>query len=359
MRNPKAPTLSDVARAAGVSPFTVSVVLNGARSNTRVSDATRQRILQSAEDLRYHPNALARSLAKRQTNTLGVLFGVVQSTAALSNAYASGILQGIVARAAGRGYDVMLYTEPWKDAAQSAARYRDRRTDGIIVVAPLTDRDVVAGLSTLDLPLVAVSAAPDACPEGTPNIDVDNSAGVRAAVAHLTDFGHRRIAHLMGDANVASVPLRRDAFCEAMAAAGLPVPDGYLVPCTYDAHTVPEVMERLFALPTPPTALFAGNDNIAIAALEFARKNDRRVPEDLSVVGFDDIMAASQVTPALTTVRQPLPEIGGVAADALIDLLEPREDAAVSTAALSPISPTLIVRESTGPAPAPGKECPL
>ena len=353
--SPKAPTLSDVARAAGVSPYTVSVVLNGARSNTRVSDTTRKRILDSAADLRYHPNALARSLAKRQTNTLGVLFGVVQSTAALSNAYASGILQGIVAHAAARGYDVLLYTELWKDAEQSAARYRDRRTDGVIVVAPLTDMDVVAGLSTLHLPLVAVSAAPDACPEGVPNLDVDNGAGVRSAVDHLASLGHRRIAHLTGDANVASVPLRRAAFEGAMAERGLAVPPGYVVPCTYDAHTVPDALPPLLlSRPDPPTAVFAGNDNIAIAVLEFARRNGLRVPEDLSVVGFDDIPAASQVTPALTTLHQPLPEIGGAAADALLDLLEPSPAGQDAAAALSPVPPTLIVRESTGPAPDPG-----
>jgi Transcriptional regulators len=360
MRDKKAPTLTDVARAAGVSPYTVSVVLNGARSNTRVSEATRARILESAAALRYHPNAMARSLVKRRASAIGVLFSVVESTEALANPYASGLLQGIVTRAAHRGYDVLLYNERWQDAAHSAARYRDRRTDGVIVVAPLTDTDIVPGLALLDIPLVAVSAASVACPPGTANVDVDNALGVRLAVEHLLAGGHRRIAHLMGNENVASVPLRRQAFLDVMAEAGLSVPEAYVVPCTYDATTVGEALDHLLRRPEPPTALLAGNDNIAIAALNYARENNLSVPEELSVVGFDDIPAASQVTPRLTTVHQPLHEIGGAAADTLIDRIEGAADAPAPAGDGSRyLEPSLVIRESTGPAPAPGKERPL
>jgi LacI family transcriptional regulator len=345
MRHQKAPTLNDVAREAGVSPYTVSVVLNGARSNTRVSEATRRRIVESAAALRYHPNAVARGLAKRRTNTLGVLFSVVDPTTALTNAYASGLLQGVVTHAASRGFDVLLYTELWKGAERSAARFRDRRADGVIVAAPLTDTDILPALAALDLPLVAISPAPDARPAAIPAVDVDNERGIRLAVEHLVALGHRRIAHLTGDANVASVPLRRAAFERAMAAAGLPVPPGYVVPCTYDGGTVGEVVPGLLALPEPPTAVVAGNDNLAIATLAAARALGVDVPGGLSVVGFDDNPAAAQVTPALTTVRQPLLAIGGEAARLLIDRIEGKEEV---TGGLTLSAPELIVRASTG-----------
>lgn len=358
MRDNKAPTLRDVAHAAGVSPYTVSVVLNGARSNTRVSEATRVRIREAADSLQYHPNAIARGLARRRTNTVGVFFGVLPSTDAFANPYASGLLQGVVDESAKRGFDVLLYTEYWRDAERSAARFRDGRSDGLILVAPLTDTDVVPGLAALPVPLVAISPDPETRPEHVPCVDVDNVAGIRLAVEHLVALGHKRIAHLMGNENVASVPMRRAAFRDAMAAAGLDVPEGYLVPCTYDATTIPELLPRLMSRPEPPTALVAGNDNLAIAAMEAARGLGIDVPGALSVVGFDDHPSSEKVTPKLTTVRQPLSEIGREAARLLLDRIDGRLEGWGSVAAAdepspSPgcrlIPPVLIERESTAP----------
>jgi len=359
MRDKKAPTLRDVAHAAGVSPYTVSVVLNGARSNTRVSEATRVRIREAADSLQYHPNAIARGLARRRTNTVGVLFGVLSSTDAFANPYASGLLQGIVNESAARDFDVLLYTEYWRDAERSAVRFRDGRSDGMILIAPLTDTDMVPGLASLPMPLVAISPDPATRPGHVPCVDVDNVAGIRFAVEHLAGLGHRRIAHLMGNENVASVPLRRAAFCTAMAAVGLEVPPGYLVPCTYDASTVPDVLPRVLALPEPPTAIVAGNDNIAIAVLETARNLGIDVPGALSVVGFDDIPSSEKVTPKLTTVRQPLTEIGREAARLLLDRIDGRADGWGSTNSAPDeshpppdcqlVAPVLIVRESTAP----------
>ncbi|MES2460305.1 MAG: LacI family DNA-binding transcriptional regulator [Armatimonadota bacterium] len=343
MPEKKAPTLRDVALSAGVSPFTVSVVLNGSRSNTRVSDATRRRIQETAATLHYHPNAVARSLARRCTNTIGVFFGVVESVAALANPYASAILQGVVTRARKSGYDVLLYTEPWHGESRSAARFRDRRSDGVILVAPLTDTDIVSALAGIELPIVAISAAPEHTPAGVASVDVDNPLGIKLAVQHLWSLGHRRIAHLTGDANVASVRLRRDAFREEMMGHGAVLPDAFIVPGTYDGLAVEKSLRTLLSLPEPPSAIIAGNDNIAIAIMETARELGISVPQQLSVVGFDDISAASQVTPKLTTLRQPLQDIGESAADLLMAQLnnEQRETNLVL------LPPELIVREST------------
>ena len=348
------PTLRDVALAAGVSPYTVSVVLNGSRSNTRVSVATRRRIEESAQTLRYHPNAMARGLARRRMNTLGVAVAVVKSSAALADAYASTILQGIVAEASHRGYDVLLYTEEWKNAEMSAARYRDRRADGVVVIAPLMGADVVSGLARENVPLVIVAPDTNALPASIPAVDVDNARGVALAIGHLVEQGHTRIAHLTGNADVPSVAERRTAFQDVMARAGLAVPAAYIVPCTYDAKTVPDQLGVLLALPEPPTAIVAGNDNIAIAVMDAARALGVFVPDQLSVVGFDDISAAGQVTPKLTTIRQPLFEIGRMAARFLIARIgadfgeEPALDCS-GTEQIRLFPPDLILRESTAP----------
>lgn len=356
MRNGKAPTISDIAREAGVSRFTVSVVLNGARSNTRVSDATRQRILDSARSLRYQPNASARNLARRCTSTLGVLFGVVPSASALNDNYASGILAGIVARSAARRYDVMLYTEPWRtDDGRPAERYRDRRTDGIVLVAPLTDSQMLEELAaSAPSPLVTISSSPEQATElGVACVDVDNARGIALAVEHLAALGHTRFAHLTGNANVYSADARRAGFLTALDAAGLPARPEYVVSCTYKGDTAATALQTLMALPEPPTAVIAGNDNLAISVLQAARDLGLCVPDDLSVVGFDDMPAAAQVTPTLTTVRQPLRAIGAAAADLLIDAIEAQRGAEAEEPIPVPppllLEPELVVRASTAP----------
>ncbi|MBC7807535.1 MAG: LacI family DNA-binding transcriptional regulator [Akkermansiaceae bacterium] len=347
----KAPTLKDVASLAGVSPYTVSAVINGARSNTQVSEATRLRIFASAEKVNYHPNAVARSLASRRTYCLGVQFGILEPTEAIGNAYATALLQGIMGAAAIHRYNVLLFTETWVNARQSAPAFRDRRTDGVILVAPLTDTDMLPALSALPLPLVAVSPNPSQCPAHTPSVDVDNSQGIMLAVRHLAGLGHTRIAHVTGNANVASVIERRQAFLETVRKCDLPAtPDEYLVTATYDAATIPEILPALMALPVPPTAIVAGNDNIAFAIIAACRALNVRVPEELSVVGFDDTPSAREITPALTTIRQPLQEIGAEAVRLLLGEINSNLGTGTDEERMhlpTRLRPQLILREST------------
>lgn len=346
----KAPTLRDVAQAVGVSPYTVSAVLNGAKSNTRVSEATRERILSCARALNYQPNAMAQGLVKQRTNTIGVFFSIVRSTVALANPYASSVLQGIVSEAAEHGYAVLLHTEDWINAADSAPRIRARRTDGTIVVAPLTDTDVVRGLAALQLPLVAVSAEPESCPPHVPNVDVDNRLGIQMAVDHLVGLGHRRIYHLMGNGNVASVRMRREAFIDAMARHGLPVLPEQLIECSYDGEAVYEALPPSLKGPNRPTALVAGNDRIALAALAVCRQLGLSVPADISIVGFDDIAAATAVSPPLTTLRQPTIEIGREAVRLLRRQFRDKNSSVTEDTPVSPeLPPILVVRATTAP----------
>jgi LacI family transcriptional regulator len=377
-------TIRDVARESGVSVATVSYVLNDGPRPVRPE--TRDRVLAAMRRLDYHPSALARGMVRHRLHTLGVLFGGMES-AIVSNPYAALVLTGAIEAAAGLGYNVTLFTQPWVDARRSAPAFRDRRTDGVLVVAPFADSDMVPGLAGLGIPLVVVSSPSDA--HGVPWVDTDNRAGGRMAGEHLIALGHRRIAYLGGYTAHAAVGERRAGLQDALAAAGLALPPEYASAGTYDNPDVTARAHALLSLPEPPTAVFVGNDIMALRVMEVARQRGFSVPGDLSIVGFDDIAAAAVSEPPLTTVRQPLAAIGGRAARLLVAQVEAQEKrrrrrrGAGETAGASaefavPPSPLplpapftflsngipspghverpeLVVRASTGPPPAAGK----
>jgi LacI family transcriptional regulator len=342
----RAPTLKDVAQRAGVGVVTASCVLNGAaKTGTRVSEETRRRILAAAAEVQYHPNAHARGLRRSRAHTLGVLFPTTEP-AIVSNPYASGVLAGIVAECAARGYGIHLFTQPWEGAEKSARTFRDQRTDGVLVIAPAVGSDIAAGLEGLSLPTVVVSS-----PSGSasvPYVDVDNAAGARLAARHLLALGHRRIAHQFGDPTQASVAERRAAFLAELAAAGIAPPAEHLAGGSFDRDECFRIAGRLLSLPEPPTAVFATNDDIALDLVAAARSRGLRVPEDLSVVGFDDYPAARLVSPALTTVRHPLWEVGASAVRLLLERVEGEADTPPSSGPLL-LAPELVVRASTAP----------
>jgi LacI family transcriptional regulator len=334
-------TIRDVAKQSGVSVATVSYVLNDGPRPVRPE--TRQRVLEVMHRLNYHPNAMARGLVRRRMHTLGVLFGLVEPEI-VTNPYAAAVLQGILASAADLGYNITLFPQPWKDAPHSAAAFRDRRNDGVLVVAPVEGSDMVPSLAALGLPLVVVSAPSPVA--GVPSVDVDNALGARLATEHLLSLGHTRIAHLGGDTVHHSVSVRQESFRATLAEVGVPLPPEYLVQGTYDPTYLRTLARNLLALPKPPTAIFAGNDMIAFAVMEVAREESIAVPEQLSVVGFDDIATASLVTPPLTTIRQPLATLGSRAVRLLAQRVEGSDDAPpVPPQTLE--TPTLVVRSTT------------
>jgi LacI family transcriptional regulator len=273
-------------------------------------------------------------------DTLGVLFGAVEP-GVVTNSYAVGVLEGVFLAAAESGHSITLFTQPWVSAEQSTAPFRDRRTDGFLMIAPLTDSDMLPALARLELPLVVISPAGTA--EGIPSVDVDNVLGARLATEHLLSLGHTHIAHVTGNANQPSVPPRREGFLAAMAAAGIPGAAEHVVTSAYNPRIGYETVRRLLTGPDPPSAIFAGNDVLALAALDAARDLGIPVPERLSIVGFDDIPAASLVTPPLTTVRQPLTEIGRQATR----LLVARVNGEPVPARAHLEEPALVVRGST------------
>lgn len=338
------PTLEDVAREAGVSRFTVSAVLNGSRSNTRVSPATRARIEAAADALGYRPNAVARGLVRRRMQVLGVLFGPVHSETLVSNPYGSLVLQGVMNGCAAASCDVLLFTGLRREAAEVRS-IADGRADGIVVVAPPLGTDLAETLAGLRVPIVTVSY-PNTLPNVT-NVDVDDVAGARMVARYLLSLGHRRIAHLTGNPDLASTAVRRRSFVEALQEAGVAMEERMVVACQYDGGGADAAMRALLTDAEPPTAVFAGNDAIAVVACSVARKLGVRVPQQLSVVGYDDVPAATMVRPQLTTVAQPLVRIGSEAASLLLRRLagEPHLPGEVL------VAPRLEIRGSTAPRP--------
>ncbi|ROR74303.1 LacI family DNA-binding transcriptional regulator [Bogoriella caseilytica] len=304
-------TITDVARSAGVSVATVSKVIN---DRDGVALGTAERVKAVVSELGYESSLVASSLRRGRSGVLGVLLAEFEP-------FSTELLKGISARLSGSDYDLMAYTGALGPHPQDQAGWERRSLsslagtliDGAIIVTPTVE------LPDTTIPVVAVD--PHAGPSGPAAIDSDNLGGARAATEYLLSLGHRRIAHLRGRADLQSALLREQGYREALTAAGIPERPELIADGGYRSSPAAESARKLLTLPQPPTAIFAANDLSAIATIDVAQSLGLRVPEDLSVVGFDNVPEAVGTAPPLTTVAQPLREIGQEAVRMLLDLL--------------------------------------
>ncbi len=318
----KAATIKDVARASGVSTATVSYVLNN--GPRRVVPATRARVQAAIERLQYHPSTMARGMGQKRLDCLGVVFPQ-PNPGLVADSYFGAVLDGIIQAATERRQNVTLYTGLEWSGAESLPAFRDRRVDGLLLVATLTDSGLVPALTEAGLPFVLISgASPD---PRVSQVDIDNAEAARQVVAHLAGLGHTRIALLGGQPNSPSTAPRRAGFLAAMQEFGLPVDPDLLLEGAYTREWGRDGMARLLRLDTPPTAVFAGGDGIAAGAYTACADGDITLPDQMSLVGFDDAPYAKDLVPALTTVRHPLTRIGATAATMLLDRLDAAKDA--------------------------------
>ncbi|MFJ8955108.1 LacI family DNA-binding transcriptional regulator [Streptomyces sp. NPDC102381] len=302
-------TIAQVAAAAGVSAMTVSNVLN---SRPGASDTTRQRVLDVADRLGYTPPA-ARTGKRGRTGAIGVL------TLDLISGYSGEIVRGIAQEAADDERELFL------NASLDAIRERERiaffakgLVDGLVLIAPVLEAGTVREIQDGALPVVVVD--PRRLDVELPRVVVDNYEGVRTGTQHLLDLGHRRIAYIRGEDDHESTERRYRGYADAMSLAGM-APDPALVvsssfSVTGGLHAATELLTT-----QRPTAIVTGADPIAVGALDAARALDLRVPEDVSIVGFDDLPEAAHSAPPLTTVRQPLYDMGRAATRALSSLI--------------------------------------
>lgn len=330
-------TMSDVARQAGVDVSTVSRALNE-RTAGMLRSETVERVLAAAQELGYQPNVLARGLRTQKSHTVGMLLPD------LTNPFFPPIVRGLEDALDAGGYTLIVANTD-NDARRerrSLASLVGRQVDGLVVATSHLDGDEGAD-AVGNLPVVLLNR------RGTdptvPAVVPDDATGVTLAVEHLADLGHERIAHVAGPADTSTGRARREAFEAAATARG--VYDAELVEDTavFAVEDGTDACERLLARHPGVTAVFAANDLLAIGCLRALRAAGRRVPDDLSLVGFNDMPLVDLIDPPLTTVRIPQYDMGRRAGETLLELLEqPRPRRRRKPVE---IRPELVVRHST------------
>ena len=330
--------IADVAARAGVGVATVSRVLNG---RVGVRPSTRERVVEAIDALNYRPSSLARGLSLQRTMVVAAVLPWFTSPSAVER------VRGIVDGLSASQYDLMVFDIESEDRQRRAFELFDRgdRADGLLVVSTRPPAAEVDRLRAANIPCVLI----DAVHPSFPSVAVDDVAGGELATRHLVGLGHRDVA-LIGDPPPEfRFDWSRDrtrGYERALAAAGIEVRPDYVREGTHLPHVARAIATELLSLPERPTAVFAASDTQAIGVLEAARWLGISVPEELSVIGFDDIEVAAYLE--LTTVRQPLVESGRRGARLLLDVLAGRQIPPMHE--LLPLE--LIVRGTTGPAPA-------
>lgn len=330
-------TIKDIARELKISVSTVSYALNGGPRT--VQPDLRERVLETARQLGYRPNRLARSLITRRSHTVGIVPPAVVSNMMLTP-FIQAVVNAVVNEAEDLKYDVLIYTRFDEsrdlDLADSVV---DGRADGVVFLAPKVDSPVVQAIRERGVPFVVLSS--DAFSNAV-SLNSDNTTGVEQALDHLFELGHRRIAHIAGPKTMTDGVTRAEAYLRWMKRHDLPVLDGYFREGGFYREGGDAALRSYLALPEPPTAVFAGNDEMAIGCLLAAREAGLVVPDDLSIVGFDNTVVSTLTFPALTTVMQQFDPMGRTAVQILDAMIEDR------ATPMGHVFPTeLIVRDST------------
>lgn len=322
-------TIQDIARLAGVSRSTVSRVLN---KKPDVDAATRERVLHIIEEYGFVPDQAATRLAGGRSKIIGVI------APSVSWPLIPAIIQGVVVPIVHwptipeimRGITDTLGKTPYELLLYSIDHQRDHREiiqrilatqllSGLIVVLPGQAASYFLALHEHGLPVVMIDDQES--PSAIPWVGTDNRQGAYHAVRHLIGLGHRRIAHIRG--LYACSEERYQGYCDALREAGIPLDPSLVEQGDFDVEGGKSCALRLLSLAERPDAIFAGNDQMAIGVLAAAETHGLQVPDDLAVMGFDDIPFSSHLRPALTTVRQPLFEMGQQAVELLLSLIEP------------------------------------
>ncbi|HMQ34267.1 MAG TPA: LacI family DNA-binding transcriptional regulator [Chloroflexaceae bacterium] len=334
-------TIEEIARLAEVSRSTVSRVLN---NHPNVRPAVRDKVLRVVREQNYTPNAAARSLASNRSYAISLV--IPGSTGAIfADPFFPQVIQGISETCNGAGYVLMLAML----TAEMEQTFYNRMVggkhfDGVIMLSSDVDDPLLPRLMREGTPLVLIGRHPYL--EGLSTVDSENFEGAREATAHLIGLGHRRVATITGRLTMQSGVDRRDGYEQALLAAGLPLDPALIVEGDYTQERGYRAMRQLLALPRPPTAVFAGSDATAFGAQRAIHEAGLRMPEDVALVGFDDVPAAAYANPPLTTMRQPSAELGEQAVRVLLAHIE--DPGRHPTAVRLPTA--LVVRASCGAA---------
>lgn len=332
--------IKDIARIANVSLATVSRTL---RTPDLVQQETRQRVLDAVAESGYKPNRMGMNLRTQRT---GNIMAIIPD---ITNPFNAGLIRAIEETASNKGYAVLL-----GDTQSSAAREKQYvdlveagQADGMLYFSGRNPFDINPDKPLSEQIPTMVNSNEELALDGIDKVLLDNEQAAYEAVQHLLNLGHTHIAAITGPLNTQSAMGRLQGYKKALAEAGISFDDKLVIEGDYHIDSGVEGTERLLRLKQRPTAIFCFNDDMGIGAINVLQVNDYRVPEDMSVIGFDDILYSTYVRPALTTVAQPVEQIGQLCAEKLIARLQGDN---------SPVKKTyvphqLIIRESTGPAP--------
>jgi LacI family transcriptional regulator len=332
-------TLRDVAVSAGVHPATASRALNP-ETRILVSEETARRVLDAAEALGYHPNPVARSLRTRRSHTVGVLIPD------LNNPLFPPIVRGLEDRLAAAGYVALIGNTDSDDQREQMVfeQMRARHVDGLVLATARLHHPLLAEASRAELPVVLINRL--AQDYSFPSVSVDNERGVRMAVGHLAGLGHRRIAHIAGPQEMSTGLSRYRGFVTAMESSGLQVDSDLVV--FAKAFTVEEGLRcarLLLDRGSGCTAIAAGNDMLAVGCYAALDEAGLTCPEDMSVVGFNDMPFIDRLRPPMTTVRFPHYQVGTEAAQLLLERIAEH----AGPVKILYLAPELIIRGSTAP----------
>jgi LacI family transcriptional regulator len=329
---------SDVARLANVSFMTVSRVVNG---DPRVKPETRERVQRAIEELRYRPNAAARALNRQRSMTIALV--LPRMDAALSEPYFSQLIYHVERALMPLDYSILIVSGENRGGVDPTLLFDQKKADGVMILGAQIGDPRLEALSARGCPTVLLHARSEL--PGISWVDVDNAAMVDYFVDRLHRLGHRRIAFISGDLSVPNARQRLDAFRARTETLGLPCGEDLHFPGDWSSGSGFRAFARFHALEVRPSAVIASNDHMAIGFLKAAAESGVSVPDDLSVVGIDDIEMAAYTTPSLTTMRQPLRLIASGAVEALAAAM----DDGSRPASRLVLGAEPVLRESCGP----------
>ncbi len=318
MSRKKRSTSFDVARLAGVSRTTVSFVLNNVL-DVSISEVTRQRVLDAANQLHYHPNVAGKKLVSGKSDTVGLV--LCQSPEQIfADAFLPQVMLGVEQAAIEQGFHVLLKPIDPKDPGGYTSLIRENHVDGILLSGPRQDDKALVELYEEGVPVMLMGQMPHTM---MPFVDVNATAGAESATRHLISLGHRRIGMITNaPLDYTSAQQRRTGYCQAMESAGLTLDPALIQEGDYTPTSGYSAMESLLEISPRITAVFVASDVVAIGAMLAIKRAGLRIPEDIAIVGFDDIPLAEFFDPPLTTVHLPAYGLGWAAGERLIRLIQ-------------------------------------
>ncbi|MBC2665408.1 LacI family DNA-binding transcriptional regulator [Novosphingobium flavum] len=334
-RSSQAVTIQTVAERAGVSMMTVSNVLNNRRN---VREQTREAVLEAVRELGYKPNLAARSLASAAAVRIGLLCGMGES------GFLSSVLVGAVDESSERGAQLIIrrYTGHDVDAMLELVDELAQLGAGAMIAPP----PFCEALSRRDLPIPMVGICSGDELSSTPTVRIDDRAAAKAMTAYLVSLGHRRIGFIRMDPALHAGRTRYEGYCEALAEAGIAIDQSIVAQGSYTFDSGLVAAQQLLSLPQRPTAIFAGNDDMAAAVVSLAHRMGMDIPGELSVAGFDDGPVAVKIWPRLTTIRQP---VSAMSAEAMRHAVEIAQGAREADQEATYFDFELVIRDSTAP----------